>query len=526
MKYESCDKCEELVKQIKAEIGNVSDERFFSDASLLLTLSMQNHAYSYIAAAHYYLGFYYFRSGALEQSIREALISMTQSEDHDVSDYYIRSCNLLGICYTMCLDYFSSLDYFLKAYYHSQETHNYPLLVQIVNNIGNLFFYLGDSATALPYYRRALVLDLEHGCTLPPDELCRINSKIIWCHLSLEQPAEAGRLVQEKKALLTKYTPDLLQLIQLTSKLLAGEAPVQGMIQQLLQISERSPELEQVFCAFHRIRDVVFHLNDMELSRAYLEHYQVLTERLQDYNYRINYYIEAIRYARMLPDSSLCKTLLEEYYELSQKNAESRRDTFLHSLTVKIDLERMIREREQLLKSSNRYRKLSELDGLTQIYNRVTAENKMRTALRMVPRDYISVLIMFDIDHFKLINDTYGHASGDFVLREVAACMQASFRKRDILGRFGGDEFAIFMRSLSDNLDDAKDICSQAISRLKKTIQERIPSDGPVIHLSIGVLLIPGPSRDFDKLYQLADQALYDAKNTGRNKSVFVCLPY
>ena len=113
-------------------------------------------------------------------------------------------------------------------------------------------------------------------------------------------------------------------------------------------------------------------------------------------------------------------------------------------------------------------------------------------------------LIILDIDNFKVFNDTYGHDRGDRIIREVARIMKREFQDTDILSRFGGDEFLIFLPFRQER--------PQLPAGLEKLI--RFEADGLICTNSIGVALYPQDGSDFGELFHRADQALYRAKES------------
>jgi diguanylate cyclase (GGDEF)-like protein/PAS domain S-box-containing protein len=162
-------------------------------------------------------------------------------------------------------------------------------------------------------------------------------------------------------------------------------------------------------------------------------------------------------------------------------------------------------------------RRQAHVDYLTGVYNRrhfmERAEHELRRAVRY--GSPLSIL-MLDIDHFKQINDRYGHKIGDTVLKAVADLSHATFRDVDIIGRLGGDEFAVLLPET--NLQFA----IEAAERLRETITNaRIPfSDGAPMSfsVSIGASSVSPSSNHIDALLNLADEALYKAKEGGRNR--------
>ena len=162
-------------------------------------------------------------------------------------------------------------------------------------------------------------------------------------------------------------------------------------------------------------------------------------------------------------------------------------------------------------------RRQAHVDYLTGIYNRrhfmERAEQELSRAHRYAKP--LSML-MLDIDHFKQINDRHGHKVGDTVLKAVADLSQATFRDVDIVGRLGGEEFAALLPETD------QPAALEAAERLRATIANaRIPLPGapPVsFSVSIGVSSMDSPEDNIDALLQRADKALYQAKDSGRNR--------
>jgi diguanylate cyclase (GGDEF)-like protein/PAS domain S-box-containing protein len=159
--------------------------------------------------------------------------------------------------------------------------------------------------------------------------------------------------------------------------------------------------------------------------------------------------------------------------------------------------------------------RLALTDVLTELPNRraLDAEAKRIFALSIREEFDISIGVV-DIDHFKKINDTYGHPAGDQVLQKVAALLQKELRAGDFIGRTGGEEFGLLFPSA--NLNDAISIAE----RLRMAVESaRLEVDGQMISstVSIGVAQAE-KNEDFRQAMNRADKALYQAKNNGRNR--------
>lgn len=155
-------------------------------------------------------------------------------------------------------------------------------------------------------------------------------------------------------------------------------------------------------------------------------------------------------------------------------------------------------------------------DALTGLPNRSFFTERLEYALNLAKRQQKRVALMFvDLDRFKPINDTHGHAVGDVVLQVVARRMQNTLRQADTVGRIGGDEFVILLHQVN-RLTDA---CLTA-EKIRQQLELPIAYEDLQLHLScsIGLALYPDHAQDSTTLFRQADQAMYAAKHQGRNQ--------
>ena len=161
-------------------------------------------------------------------------------------------------------------------------------------------------------------------------------------------------------------------------------------------------------------------------------------------------------------------------------------------------------------------RRFAETDALTGISNRHHFTLHAEQALAQSAADgEACALIMFDLDHFKLINDSYGHDIGDWVLKQVARTCEGLCRRIDQLGRLGGEEFAILLRGI--DLNSATRLAEDCRVRLTQ-IDSRESGHAFVVTASFGVSATPMSGYNLAKLLSHADQMLYSGKRSGRNR--------
>lgn len=164
----------------------------------------------------------------------------------------------------------------------------------------------------------------------------------------------------------------------------------------------------------------------------------------------------------------------------------------------------------------------ADVDSLTGLYNKGAATTLISDAIIKAAEDnLLCAMMMIDLDHFKSINDTFGHAVGDSVIQEAGKILKDTFKGRDIVGRMGGDEFMVFMIDIK-GVEDALGIAKKLNKMLTRTYSDSASS--VTVTASIGIAMSNCTESDFASLYKLADKALYHTKENGRDgNSVYGC---
>lgn len=159
----------------------------------------------------------------------------------------------------------------------------------------------------------------------------------------------------------------------------------------------------------------------------------------------------------------------------------------------------------------------ADTDQLTGLNNKIATERKIQEYIEQNP-DKQCLFFLFDIDNFKKINDTLGHAFGDEVLRSLGHQLSNEFRVTDIIGRTGGDEFILFLKDIKD--DEILEREAKRFANFFHSFQA-----GEYVKYSatssIGATVYPRDAKDYYGLYTAADSALYEAKRQGKNRMVF-----
>jgi len=160
--------------------------------------------------------------------------------------------------------------------------------------------------------------------------------------------------------------------------------------------------------------------------------------------------------------------------------------------------------------------RLMTVDGLTEVHNkRFFQEVLEKEASRCRRYDRTFALVCFDIDHFKKINDSFGHLAGDAVLRQLGALVKKKVRRDDVVSRIGGEEFAVVLPEI--NRDGAVALANKLRELVERT-QFRFEGTRVDVTISLGVAQWGPDVREASELLKLADEKLYDAKRSGRNR--------
>lgn len=172
-------------------------------------------------------------------------------------------------------------------------------------------------------------------------------------------------------------------------------------------------------------------------------------------------------------------------------------------------------DRARALQAADQAMRLALYDALTGLPNRKLFHERLNHAILKARRDHGKVGLLFiDLDKFKPVNDAYGHAIGDLLLKEVAVRLQHCMRASDTVARIGGDEFVALLDEI-----DGREGAGKAAGKILHALTQPFEVAGHQLEIaaSIGVAILPEHGEDENALMRSADMAMYDAKNSGRS---------
>jgi diguanylate cyclase (GGDEF)-like protein len=307
-------------------------------------------------------------------------------------------------------------------------------------------------------------------------------------------------------------TIELNDLLEKICSLITGKFPVDHAV---LMLREGEPDEQRLLMRAHSGRLTALLQGQWELPpgdglcRTAFHRGEVVVEN------------DVVRAQRYIPGfketrSELCLPLiaLEETFGvlvLESAKPDNFQEEDIHVLRSVADICAVgIRNAMQLQQAKT----MASTDGLTGIYNRRGFETRIIESLGAAERNGLGLaLLMIDIDHFKKLNDEFGHLLGDEVLRQVAKVFTQHIRKNDLVCRYGGEEFAILLPEIHT------DRASAVAEKLRRVVQEfQFPGVPRPVTISLGVADFPNHAKNRDELVRAADAALYGAKMNGRNR--------
>ncbi len=173
----------------------------------------------------------------------------------------------------------------------------------------------------------------------------------------------------------------------------------------------------------------------------------------------------------------------------------------------------------QLLQRQKQLERFAHYDTLTGLPNKLLLSDRLDQAIAKARRDKkFFVICYLDLDHFKAVNDTYGHAAGDALLLEISARIKGVLRTQDTIARLGGDEFVLIIEELN-HPEDCRPLLERILKEVEKPVQ--FGGDTASVSVSIGVDFFSSDNKDAHVMLQQADQAMYQVKQSGKSNYAF-----
>ncbi|HEX5563514.1 MAG TPA: tetratricopeptide repeat-containing diguanylate cyclase [Sporosarcina sp.] len=405
--------------------------------------------------------------GAIEEAFHSIDAYIEYCADKGDEADRLNGCNVLFLLHEYNKDYEKAKETLERAIELGEKLKHYNIVSNAYSNYSMILAIESDFENALMMAEKGLAMAKLHEPRTPILEF-RVKLNVANALIGLDQLGTAGQLVDEmvNDPLLDSFIREKTQVHDLNGRYLMKK--------------EMYPEALQ---AYDTAKEIAESYKDTNLLKGILEKRCTLCELMGD---------------------------VQRGYKAQQAYINLLSDLRQHEVTmaaVKIGVKHRISTIERR----------ANTDFLTGLYNRSYMEMTTDKWLAEAARTGESlVCIAFDLDNLKSLNDTYGHIFGDKVIKEIGQECSSLIRNGDLMGRFGGDEFAIILRNLS--LEEAQ---HKAENLLEAVRSIKIEKDGIYISLTASVGLADnanGTIRTFTKLFHQADVALYQAKEDGKNR--------
>lgn len=468
-----------------------------------------------LAEAAFLRGDAAFHMGRYQDTVKALTKSLGMEKTPEYAYLEEDAYNMLGMLFSFVGYENIALDNYLSAASAAKKHRNIQGHVAALLNIGILYQGLGDYRKAMTYYKRGYeAANNEYGTPeLILMLLCLIQKAQVL--FKMQRYDEAKRIKREIDSYSQVVAHDEIVLpkyileVWLESRFGSSQR-VQELIEEIRQHLIRDTEyLEQIdiyveFCGF------LLENGRKADSRQFLD---LLTEKLgatEFLHLRMRMEEMEVQYQKRYSDEAhyfeACRhyMTLQHEYECTIKEFKQRNLSNIESL-------------QELEGQRNEFEFRSKCDLATGLLNKDSFQYEVESYLEERNRGVTDALVIVDLDDFKLINDSYGHLVGDEVIRKIAALIKEYFPV-DFCGRFGGDEFVVFIRNI-----EKMDAIELKVEQLRETFSEIGFGKNENIHdtVSIGVSYNNGINASYRSMFSCADEALMKAKEYGKNRVAF-----
>ena len=457
-----------------------------------------------------------FANGKYQETIDELTrcLSMEKSEEYQHLD--ADSYNMLGMLFSFSGYETTALDYYLMALESARKYENMNGIVSSLLNIGLLYQGCKEYQKAMPYYMKAKEAAEQDVRSQDILLMLYTNIQIAQLYCRMGQFVEArrmyaeidnyNRIVMKDQLLLPKVILDLL----LAKEEGASEKAYRMAEDVISQLQQDDNFVEQI--------DFYVDICELVAQCGYQNNsqmlYLLLAQKVEKTDfYRLKMRIAQIKIAYLkeygeaneYEDACLSYAVLHEQYEKALH--ELQRENLKN-----IDDMQKLEEKKREIEKRNR------CDFKTGLFSIKAFRHEVEKALSAYSKTTMSAMVFFDVDNFKLTNDRYGHVIGDEIIAVLAGQMKAFFADYGICGRFGGDQFLVFLNKVEDILS-----LEEKVEKFREEFEQCGFGKEKELHVTVsaGVAYTKGMKASYQSLLSCAEEALEKSKEYGKNKVSF-----
>ena len=446
----------------------------------------------------------------------------------------------IGGIYAAINEYSSAMDVLLEALALAEKLKSREVKGEVLLNIGVVYLEIGNHSQALKEYEKVLQIAVDtRDKMLESFVLCNMIS----VYAAFSDHENTKKTFDRCLRISCETQNKLIQMNALTQMgyyylSLREESQAEEYFQQSLKLASASGFKNEEASSLVGLGKGYLQQGQYAISQDLFQRAQQLAEQLKDKNLLMECHNGFSQIYQVQGDFESALDRCKKYYDTRQSLADSINDQKIRTLEVayrtetaqkeaeiarlkNVELEKEITERKRIEKalrqSEEQYRQLAAIDPLTGINNRRHFFELAQCELNRAQRfNHPLTAIMIDIDHFKKINDTFGHHRGDVVLKRCADLIKACLREIDIVGRYGGEEFSVLLPET--NLDQGVRVAERLVHMFRDT-PLRVGQEEAFVTISVGATELRG-EMSLDTLIDEADHAMYSAKRAGRNRYI------
>lgn len=475
----------------------------------------EEHTADELAEAAYLRGDAAFHMGRYHDTVKALTKSLGIEKTSEYAYLEADAYNMLGMLFSFVGYEDVALSNYLSAVDAAKRSGNVQEQVSAILNAGILYQGLKDYRKAMFYYKKAYEVANENHAI--PQIMLVLLSLIQRAQLLLKM----GRVEEARRI---KREIDSYYQVVARGEMLLPKCILEVWLEARFGTAERVEELvEEIYQSFEQDGEY------LEQIDFYVEFCSYLMEngRKEDARRFLDLLLKRLSTTEFLHIRMRVEEM-EVEYQKKYCGEEEYFEACLHYMSVQQEYERMLRAfKRKNLSNIENLREIekqreelefrSKCDLATGLLNKDTFQYETERYLEERNRNVTDVLIIIDIDDFKLVNDRFGHLVGDEAIEKLADLMKGWFQE-DLCGRFGGDEFVVFIR-------DAKDMehVEEKIEKFRETFEGVGFGRNESIHgtVSIGVSYNHGISASYKSMFSCADEALLKAKEYGKNRVAF-----
>lgn len=457
-----------------------------------------------------------------EEAKKQGVLAITLCEKANLDFYVLRCYNCLAIADSEVADYYASFTNYLKSYQIAEAHPEYKFSSFLLNNIGNLFVWLNEHEIALDYLLRAYEhIMVEHSAeSLKTDRLTAFETILLNIIEEYSILGKYDQLDDLCKLITIREAKNQVQMIIYVNEIDGCYQTQQldkipELIHAMYQLADPKDNFIYTFRIFLRLFSLCIDKCDCSSAETVLRKLEDMNEHRPMDTFVYDFVMQKYRYYEVFqydlePDSQT-KRILKEYAEEAQQSMKLSHDIYAHRMMLEKELMDTQTKQKTVEDHNRKLEKDLEKDAFTGILNKYSIEKRINELHAKEDRHGMDAMMLIDIDHFKVVNDTYGHNHGDEVILKVVDMISSCCTKNMIFGRFGGDEFLLYIHHTVQT-----DYISTFANELIQKAHTIMVANQTHITLSIGVTFLHKEDT-FQSGFDHADEALYMTKGNGRD---------